>query len=163
MLYLNLSSEWRYGNWTLQVQSGHPESISGTVAWQLTMCRPSVSKSRFSAAVVLYTVSRVIQFAEQLIERGARSILDLGCGSGRHVVSMSKKGLLVSGLDNAPTALKLTREWLQQEQLEASLILADMRQPLLSGCDAKLVRHDRAAITMRSASGSNLYANAHNV
>ncbi|MGE5377588.1 MAG: class I SAM-dependent methyltransferase [Bacteroidota bacterium] len=71
-----------------------------------------------------------IQFTERLKERGVRSVLDLGCGSGRHVVHMSGKGLHVTGADNAPTALKLTGEWLRQEHLDADLVLADMRRPL---------------------------------
>ncbi len=73
---------------------------------------------------------QVIHFAEQLKERGLRSVLDLGCGSGRHVVHMSGQGRQVTGLDNAPTALKLTAEWLQRKHLEAGLVLADMRLPL---------------------------------
>jgi SAM-dependent methyltransferase len=73
---------------------------------------------------------RVIQFAERLKEHGVRSVLDLGCGSGRHVVHMTYEGFHVTGLDSAPTGLKLTREWLQREHLEADLLLADMRQPL---------------------------------
>jgi SAM-dependent methyltransferase len=76
---------------------------------------------------------RVIQFAEQLKEHGVRSVLDLGCGSGRHVIHMAQKGFYVTGLDNAPTGLKLTSEWLQQEHLDADLLLADMRQPLPFG------------------------------
>ena len=72
----------------------------------------------------------VIQFAELLKEQGAKSVLDLGCGTGRHVVHLRKNGFHVAGLDNAPTGLKLTREWLQRERLEADLILADIRQPL---------------------------------
>ena len=36
----------------------------------------------------------------------------------------------VSGSDNAPTALKLTRQWLKQAGLTADLVLSDMRQPL---------------------------------
>ena len=91
---------------------------------------------RSAGHVLPEPAARVIQFAEKLRARGARSILDLGCGSGRHVVHMSKIGLRVTGLDNAPTALKLTREWLQQEQLESNLILADMRQPLPFGNDS---------------------------
>jgi SAM-dependent methyltransferase len=73
---------------------------------------------------------RVLQFASLLKERRINSILDLGCGTGRHVVHLRKQGLHVAGMDNAPTGLKLTREWLRQEQLEADLVLADMRQPL---------------------------------
>lgn len=73
---------------------------------------------------------RVIQFAQKLKVWGARSVLDLGCGSGRHIVHLRKTGFQAMGLDNAPTALKLTREWLQEEHLEAGLVLADMRRPL---------------------------------
>jgi SAM-dependent methyltransferase len=73
---------------------------------------------------------QVTRFAETLIERGLVSVLDLGCGTGRHVVHMAQKGLRISGLDNAPTALKLAREWLGKEHLEASLVLSDMRHSL---------------------------------
>jgi SAM-dependent methyltransferase len=72
----------------------------------------------------------VMRFTELLIEHGLRTVLDLGCGTGRHVVYMAQKGLRVSGLDNAPTALKLTKQWLTREGLTTNLILSDMRQPL---------------------------------
>ena len=71
-----------------------------------------------------------IQFAGLLKERGMKSVLDLGCGTGRHVVLVRKNEFHTVGLDNAPTALKLTHEWLQNEHLDADLTLADMRQPL---------------------------------
>jgi SAM-dependent methyltransferase len=72
----------------------------------------------------------VMRFADLLKERGAKSILDIGCGTGRHVIHMAQKGLNVTALDNAPTALKLSQEWLKEIQLNASLILSDMRRPL---------------------------------
>jgi SAM-dependent methyltransferase len=73
---------------------------------------------------------QVTRFAETLLERGLTSVLDLGCGTGRHVVHMAQKGLRASGMDNAPTALQLARQWLDGEHLNADLILCDMRQPL---------------------------------
>jgi SAM-dependent methyltransferase len=57
-------------------------------------------------------------------------ILDLGCGSGRHLVHLKREGIQVTGLDISATGLRLTREWLNEEDLEAKLLLADMRQPL---------------------------------
>lgn len=57
-------------------------------------------------------------------------ILDLGCGSGMHVVHLAKAGFRLSGLDNSPTGLCLARDWLQEEGLPARLVLADMRLPL---------------------------------
>ncbi len=61
---------------------------------------------------------------------GCREILDLGCGSGRHVVHLAKQGFQVLGVDISPTALGLTKAWLREEGHEAALILADTRQPL---------------------------------
>jgi SAM-dependent methyltransferase len=55
------------------------------------------------------------------------TILDLGCGNGRHTVHLSKSGFLVTGTDNSITALRMAEEWLQQENQSVSLILADMR------------------------------------
>jgi SAM-dependent methyltransferase len=72
----------------------------------------------------------VTRFAKMLIERRLASVLDLGCGTGRHVIHMAQKGLQVTGLDNAPTALKLASEWLDKERLIANLVLSDMRYPL---------------------------------
>jgi SAM-dependent methyltransferase len=73
---------------------------------------------------------QILKFANALLEYGLRSVLDLGCGTGRHVVHMTQMGLYVTGLDNAPTALKLTRKWLKEEGLSAGLVLSDMRNPL---------------------------------
>lgn len=73
---------------------------------------------------------QVVKFTEQLIARKLSSVLDLGCGNGRHLLYMAKKGLRLTGMDNAPTALQLTRRWLDQEGMDASLVLTDMRVSL---------------------------------
>ena len=72
----------------------------------------------------------VIRFADLLKEQGARSILDIGCGTGRHTILMAQRGMISAGLDESPTALRLAHEWLRRERLDADLILADMRQTL---------------------------------
>ena len=63
-------------------------------------------------------------------ETGCSKILDLGCGSGRHLIHLTREGFHVVGMDISPTALHLTHEWIQQEQCETPLILADMRETL---------------------------------
>lgn len=73
---------------------------------------------------------QVVRFTEMLKARGLTSVLDLGCGRGRHLAYMAGQGLRASGLDNAPTALKLTKQRLDEERLAADLVLADMRQHL---------------------------------
>lgn len=62
-----------------------------------------------------------------------RRILDLGSGTGRHVVHLVKNGFQVVGLDQAPTGLRLTRQWLAEERLTASLVRGDMRRPFPFG------------------------------
>ncbi|MFZ5878897.1 MAG: class I SAM-dependent methyltransferase [Chloroflexota bacterium] len=71
----------------------------------------------------------VTEFTQRVLDRGLTSALDIGCGAGRHVVHMARRGLRVTGMDNAPTALRLTSQWLEHEHLAAGLALADMRTP----------------------------------
>lgn len=78
----------------------------------------------------LEPLPQAVWFTKHLLERGLSSALDIGCGGGRHVIHMAKHGLRAAGLDNAPTALKMTRQWLAQEKLDARLVLGDMRVSL---------------------------------
>lgn len=68
--------------------------------------------------------------ASELRSLGCRKVLDIGCGNGRHVLGLAREGFEVCGLDISLTALRLTREWLEEERLEADTVHADMRQPL---------------------------------
>jgi SAM-dependent methyltransferase len=98
------------------------------------------------------------EVAERLRDHGCHRVLDLGCGSGRHVVYLARQGFLVVGLDNSPTALRMTREWVAHEGLGAHLVRADMRQPLpmpAGACDAvvstQVIHHARLATVRRTA------------
>jgi cyclopropane fatty-acyl-phospholipid synthase-like methyltransferase len=62
---------------------------------------------------------------ELLTERGARAVLDLGCGTGRHVVFLAHHGLSVSGLDNSPQGIEATRQWLAAEGLPHHIFTPD--------------------------------------
>jgi ubiquinone/menaquinone biosynthesis C-methylase UbiE len=48
----------------------------------------------------------VVDFAEDLKREGAKRVLDLGCGAGRHSVLLGKEGFQVVALDISETALK---------------------------------------------------------
>ena len=63
-------------------------------------------------------------------QRGFRQVLDLGCGNGRHAVALAANRFEVLGLDISRTGLALTREWLGELGLAASLFQADTRHPL---------------------------------
>jgi cyclopropane fatty-acyl-phospholipid synthase-like methyltransferase len=70
------------------------------------------------------------QFIEQMERRGTRTVLDLGCGSGRHLVQLAGHGFEVHGVDSSPHAVRLAREWLESRQLSAHVALHDITTPL---------------------------------
>ena len=52
-------------------------------------------------------------FVHQLIQRyspGARTMLDLGCGTGRHAFSLAEKGYVVTGVDQSEKMLSMATE-----------------------------------------------------
>lgn len=48
-------------------------------------------------------------------------ILDLGCGTGRHITYLAKKNFDVYGIDIAEEGIEITKKWLKKEGLEANL------------------------------------------
>ena len=68
-----------------------------------------------------------------LKEHRATTVLDLGCGTGRHVVYLARRGFSVSGLDSAPEGLGVARQWLDEEGLDADLRLHNMTERLPYG------------------------------
>jgi len=49
-------------------------------------------------------------------------VIDLGCGTGRHVVPLVRRGFEVVGIDLSPFMLDVAREKLDREGLEAHLV-----------------------------------------
>ena len=60
----------------------------------------------------------------------AKRILDLGCGTGRHVIHFAKEGFEVYGTDISETALTMTGKWLLSENLSAELMIHDLARKL---------------------------------
>ncbi|MBI1923237.1 class I SAM-dependent methyltransferase [Candidatus Poribacteria bacterium] len=54
-------------------------------------------------------IPRIVQL---LKDKGAKTVLDLGCGTGRHAVYFAQNGFSVSGLDNSPEGIEMARQWL---------------------------------------------------
>ena len=69
-------------------------------------------------------------FVRLLKEQNAQNILDLGCGTGRHVIALSKEGFKVYGLDVAEKAVERTKQWLIDEGLDADVRTGNMYQSL---------------------------------
>ncbi|MBF0103948.1 MAG: class I SAM-dependent methyltransferase [Deltaproteobacteria bacterium] len=50
-----------------------------------------------------------------------KKILDVGCGSGRHVVLFAREGFAASGIETSPSALVYAQKFLETEGLDADL------------------------------------------
>lgn len=70
------------------------------------------------------------ELAALLRERGAKTVLDLGSGSGRHLVFFARRGFAVYGLDNSPAGTTIARKWLKKERLSAFLCTQEMTEKL---------------------------------
>jgi len=53
-------------------------------------------------------------------------ILDLGCGTGRHLVFLESLGYQTYGMDISPTGILYSRKWLQEKGHTARVLMADM-------------------------------------
>jgi len=60
---------------------------------------------------------------------GVKRILDVGCGTGRHLVYLSRLGFQMDGLDSSSHALALSYRWLDEEGLSAGLREHLMERP----------------------------------
>ena len=72
-------------------------------------------------------ISRVAKLFEK---NGVRRILDLGCGTGRHLVYLAKRRFEVYGIDIAEHGVKLSERWLRAEGLKAELKVGDIYKGL---------------------------------
>jgi len=61
---------------------------------------------------------------------GVKRILDLGCGSGRHLIYLAKRGFDVYGFDISKQGIKIAREWFKEEKLKANLRIGDFYKKL---------------------------------
>lgn len=68
--------------------------------------------------------------ARSLKQRRAATVLDLGCGSGRHVMYLARQGFDVYGLDGAAAGLGIARQTLAEAGLAADLRQGDIYAPL---------------------------------
>lgn len=63
-------------------------------------------------------------------EKTAPRVLDFGCGTGRHLLPLARKGFEVYGFDASPRAIKRALTLLRAESLHADLRVHDMFKQL---------------------------------
>ena len=64
--------------------------------------------------------------ADLLNQREAHTLLDLGCGTGRHVLYLGERGFDVYGIDSAAAGLTSTQHRLEAAGLAAHLVQHDI-------------------------------------
>ena len=69
---------------------------------------------------------KVVDFIQQLKDEGARRVLDIGCGLGRHLLLLAAEGFDAHGLDVSPTAVETCRRRLREAGLSATVALGPM-------------------------------------
>lgn len=70
------------------------------------------------------------KFVELLKSVDGKDVLDLGCGTGRHVIALAREGFRVFGLDIVETAIEVAKERLQEEGLEAEVRVGNFYEKL---------------------------------
>jgi len=61
-----------------------------------------------------------------------KTVLDLGCGSGRNLVKLAELGFNVTGIDYSPSAASLAEGWLTSKNLPGKVYVADIHRKIKS-------------------------------
>src|SRR5713226_10083374 len=67
----------------------------------------------------------VVDFADDLKREGAKRVLDLGCGAGRHSILLGKAGFQVVSLDISETALTILEGRLKTASIDNVTLVKD--------------------------------------
>jgi len=63
-------------------------------------------------------------------ERSVQKVLDVGCGTGRHVLFLAQQGFKVCGIDSSPEAIRAAREITRKAGFKARLTVGSMFERL---------------------------------
>lgn len=86
-----------------------------------------------------YPHEDIIRFCSRLIQkqlthdrydvkRKVESVLDLGCGNGRHAMYFARQGLKAAGIDVSEQAIEWAKDWARRESLEIDFRVADIER-----------------------------------
>ena len=64
---------------------------------------------------------------------GAKRLLDIGCGSGRHLTALAKQGYEMTGIDLSPEMVAYVNEQATQSHLPVTATVGDLRRLNLKG------------------------------
>ena len=87
-------------------------------AWEIVYRKKDLSK--------ISPHAEISKVAKLFGKNGVKRVLDLGCGGGRHLVYLAKRGFDVYGLDSSPSGLAQTLKNLRNSKAVGHVSLHDM-------------------------------------
>ena len=91
-------------------------------------------------------VNFLVHCFRRYARRRVRSVLDIACGTGPHLIRLAERGYAMSGLDLSPENIDFLRERAAGKGFATDLLVADMSR-------FKLRRPVDAAICMQDSQG----------
>lgn len=88
---------------------------------------------KFIAALPQPEVHKFVKFLEETFPVTPLSIWDFCCGAGRHTVLISQMGHKAYGSDISENGINHTKNWLDSNNLKATLKVADMTENIFAG------------------------------
>jgi SAM-dependent methyltransferase len=88
----------------------------------MTMWYPNEDIIRFNARLI----RKRLTYDEYEVKREVTSVLDLGCGNGRHAIYFAREGLKAAGVDVSEQAIAWARDWARREALEVDFRVGDI-------------------------------------
>jgi SAM-dependent methyltransferase len=91
-------------------------------------------------------VDFLVHCFRRFARRPVKTVLDIACGTGPHLIRLGRRGYRMSGLDLSPENITFLRERAAEERLDVGLHVADMTR-------FKLPKAVDAAICMQDSQG----------
>lgn len=88
----------------------------------MTMWYPNEDIIRFNARLI----RKRLTHDEYEVKREVTSVLDLGCGNGRHAIYFAREGLEAAGIDVSEQAIAWAKDWARREALEVDFRVGDI-------------------------------------
>ena len=64
---------------------------------------------------------------------GAKRLLDIGCGTGRHLMTLAKRGYVMTGLDVSPEMITFVEDAARQSHVPLTAVAGDLRHLTVTG------------------------------
>jgi ubiquinone/menaquinone biosynthesis C-methylase UbiE len=72
-------------------------------------------------------MTKIVKFFKR---KNVKRVLDLGCGTGRHLVYLAKHSFDVYGIDISKHGIEIAKKWLKKENLKVHLKIGDIYKRL---------------------------------